>query len=97
MEAINKPDEINFSAMGGDDLTVVVMMEHGKVLFKPEWHKKKMDDLLTLDCIRRQVEWKFAEHRTILVIAESYLHGDIYRYGNYGHFWVKIGSTRGYA
>lgn len=41
METINKPNEINFSAMGGDDLTVVVMTEHGKVLFKPEWYKKK--------------------------------------------------------
>lgn len=97
MEAVNKPEEINFSAIGGDVLTVVVSTGTGKVLFKPEWYKTKRDDFLTLDCIRKQVEWKFARHNTILVIAESYLHGEIYRYGNYGDFWVKIGGTRGYA
>lgn len=33
----------------------------------------------------------------IILIAESPLHGKIYEYGNYGDYWVKHGSTRGYA
>lgn len=34
---------------------------------------------------------------TILLVAESPLNGNVYRYGNYGDYWVKIGKTMGYA
>ena len=34
---------------------------------------------------------------TILVVAESRLSGTVYRYGNYGPYWTKIGTTIGYA
>ena len=37
------------------------------------------------------------ENGTILLIAESPLSGTVYRYGNYGAYWVEIGSTMGYA
>lgn len=33
----------------------------------------------------------------IIVIFESYAHGDIYRYGNRGAFWEQIGETEGFA
>ena len=37
------------------------------------------------------------EMGTILLIAESPLDGIVYRYGNYGDYWVKCGATIGYA
>lgn len=33
----------------------------------------------------------------ITVIAESPLHGEVYRYGNNGDFWEQIGKVSGYA
>lgn len=33
----------------------------------------------------------------IIVIAESPLHGEVYRYGNQGDFWERIGEVCGYA
>ena len=33
----------------------------------------------------------------ITVIAESPLHGEIYRYGNHGDYWEQIGEVCGYA
>lgn len=35
--------------------------------------------------------------KEITVIAESGLHGEIYRYGNHGDYWEYIGDTVGYA
>ncbi|WP_415927308.1 hypothetical protein [[Clostridium] scindens] len=54
MEQIQHPEQELFSFLGGDDITV------------------------------------------IMVIAENHLNGYVYRYGNYGDFWVQIGSVRGY-
>lgn len=34
---------------------------------------------------------------TILLITEFPLSGKIYQYGNYGDFWAKYGTTKGYA
>lgn len=33
----------------------------------------------------------------ILVIAENSLEGAVFRYGNHGFFWERIGTTSGYA
>ena len=33
----------------------------------------------------------------ITVCCESPLHGEIYKYGNHGSFWEKVGETDGYA
>ncbi len=33
----------------------------------------------------------------VTVIAETPLHGEIYKYGNHGGFWEQIGTTCGYA
>ena len=35
--------------------------------------------------------------KEITVIAESGLHGEIYRYGNHGDYWEYVGDTIGYA
>lgn len=32
-----------------------------------------------------------------LVIAESALSGNVYRYGNHGDYWEEVGEMRGYA
>lgn len=33
----------------------------------------------------------------IIIISETPLEGKVYRYGNHGPFWEKIGRTCGYA
>lgn len=33
----------------------------------------------------------------IILIAENPLSGKVFKYGNYGDFWVEHGTTRGYA
>lgn len=52
-------------------------------------HFVKLD--LTLD----NIETKGANY--ITVIAESPLHGEIYRYHNHGEYWEQIGTVCGYA
>lgn len=37
------------------------------------------------------------KHDTVLVITECPLRGEVYRYGNHGQFWERIGKTCGYA
>lgn len=61
--------------------------------FKGEviYHHGEFDEPITLDDILKK-------HPTVdLVISESGLHGEIYRYGNHGSFWEKIGNTGGFA
>lgn len=42
---------------------------------------------------------KIRAHRgsRIIVIAESPMDGEVYRYGNHGDYWEQIGTTCGYA
>lgn len=51
------------------------------------------------DCYNIAVENGFdvTTHNTICVMAEGMLHGDIYRYGNHGDFWERVGETVGLA
>lgn len=44
---------------------------------------------ISLDDIRKQ--------KGVIVIIEDHLDGFIYRYGNHGQFWEKIGCTIGFA
>ncbi|MBD5112659.1 MAG: hypothetical protein HDT42_09060 [Ruminococcaceae bacterium] len=48
-------------------------------------------DDLTLD----NIETKGANY--ITVIAESPLHGEVYRYGSHGKYWEQVGTVCGYA
>ncbi|MCO7172534.1 hypothetical protein NIA70_10250 [[Clostridium] scindens] len=98
LEQIRHPEREWFSFLGGDDLTVIIHKDAGeKQLFFPDWQScDNGDGMLTLDSIRKQVE--DIHGRTIIVVmAENPLNGYVYRYGNYGDFWVQIGSVRGYA
>lgn len=97
MKIIYKPETVYFSRMGGYDVIVIIMMDDGRVLFEPSWQMVEQDEILTLDGIIRQVEERFHLHGTIIVMAEGYLSGTVYRYGNRGDFWEKIGETKGFA
>lgn len=56
------------------------------------------DEDITLDDCRRCMEDDDGEtDGTVLVIFERGLSGKIYRYGNHGKFWEKIGKTVGFA
>lgn len=97
-EQIQHPEQGLFSFLGGDDITVIIHKDIGeKQLFSPDWQPcDNGDEMLTLDYIRKQVE-DIHGRTIIMVIAENPLNGYVYRYGNYGDFWVQIGSVRGYA
>lgn len=62
-----------------------------QVATKMIYHHGDFDDRITLDDILKQ--YSTAE----MVISESGLHGEIYRYGNHGDYWEQIGTTGGYA
>ena len=38
-----------------------------------------------------------ADTGVTIVISENALEGKVYKYGNHGQFWEKIGKTCGYA
>ncbi|PLS19290.1 hypothetical protein CVD28_02435 [Bacillus sp. M6-12] len=52
---------------------------------------------LTLQDISEQIQKKFGKEVIIDVWEETGLNGYIYRYGGYGDYWVKHGTTRGFA
>lgn len=52
---------------------------------------------LTLQDISTQLEKRFNNKIMIDVWQELGTRGYIYRYGNYGRYWVEHGKTRGFA
>lgn len=40
---------------------------------------------------------KTHKDETVIVIAESCMGGEVYRYGNHGNYWEQIGKVCGYA
>ena len=48
------------------------------------------DKPISLDELREK-------YNAYIVISESWLSGNVYRYGNHGEFWEKIGQTIGFA
>ena len=62
-----------------------------------KWKSIEPDHIVTLDMIRKQIESRYGKI-LIIVIAESPLHGEIFRYGNYeDKRWGQIGKNCGYA
>lgn len=53
------------------------------------------DKAVTLNDCLKIIE--FDGEGMVTVIFEEPLHGKIYQYGNYGKYWVKHGTTVGYA
>lgn len=54
------------------------------------------DNMSLEDCYNIAV-WNGYKKGVITVCRESPLHGEIYKYGNHGSFWEKVGETDGYA
>ena len=57
-----------------------------EIMFTPPYD----DRIFTLEDLRELYGAK-------IVIHETPLHGEVYRYGNHGDFWEQIGTTEGYA
>lgn len=81
-----------------------------KVLFRPNYKEDDLvafeifkcfeygEDPLCLDEIIDMAKEKGYKEGTILVIAESYTYGYIWRYNNYSEQeWVLVGTTQGIA
>lgn len=85
-----EPKDIVFDDM----MVVTAISENGHNMVA----KLGCDDAKNLKDIENIVAKSGQLHCSIItVIAESPMTGTIYRYGNYGLFWDKIGQTKGYA
>lgn len=64
---------------------------------EPDYKNKCMKGIKLSDCLNIAKENGYIRG-TIVVLNESYMAGDVYRYGNYndGEWW-KIGSLAGFA
>ena len=90
---ITRPEEIKFF-----DGYLIVLFEHSKThdmcvkkcILKPEY-----DDPISLESI--YAHYKECSDGVITVIYESWTHGEIYKYGNYGNWWYRCGETIGFA
>ena len=91
-------DELVISTEDGLILILVDRFCH-PIVFNPKWNSDGYGlKTLTLKEIYEQVNVTYPNHRTIMVMVEADLHGDIYLCGNYEHGqWVRHGETRGYA
>lgn len=64
---------------------------------EPDYNNDCMKGLSLKDCLSIAKENGYT-CGTILVLSESYMTGDVYRYGNYNDGeWYKIGSLVGFA
>lgn len=67
-------------------------------VIRPRGSKLCMEQLITdpsLDYCLANIS--VHKDETVIVIAESPLHGEVYRYGNHGEYWEQIGTVCGYA
>jgi len=86
----------------------IVLNEDIKIIFddtlinlfndvEPDYENNCMKGITLNGCIQIAKE-KGYKNGTILVISESWLGGEIYRYNNYGkHEWYKVGTMVGFA
>lgn len=86
-EEIRSPEEVEML-----DVTTVVLeaSEQCEIIHT---HYDLGEKALTLSGIRQRYE----NENHILVITEYGLEGYVYRYGNHGDYWEKVGETCGYA
>ena len=72
-----------------DDIVTVISTKNGtctKIFLTPPEDNRKF----TLKDLRKEFE-------ADLVLHETPLHGNLYRYGNHGDSWEQTGTTEGYA
>lgn len=82
MKKITNPNEIQIY----DLITIVYTDYDGKPI---------AEEIISNDMTLGDIDIHKA--KSIIVIAESPLHGEIYRYGNSSDYWEQIGTTCGYA
>lgn len=92
------PKEITFSGLGQEIITVIIEAIIESEL-TPNCYKIYLsnDKSITLQDIEDKAKNDFEHVVLITVLAESPSSGVAYRYGNYGHFWLKKGNLTGYA
>ena len=86
----------------------IVLNEDIKIIFddtiinlfndiEPNYENNCMEGIKLKDCIKTAKENGY-KNGTILVISESWLGGEIYRYNIYGkHEWYQVGTLAGFA
>jgi hypothetical protein len=82
------------------DTVIIVSIDGDRKLVPTEEFELKFHEgmpYLNLEDIAIQLEAKFGQDIIIDVWYELGIKGYIYRYGNYGRYWVEHGTTRGYA
>ena len=89
-----------------DDNTV--LWEDVKIIFKdkyinlfndlePDYKNNCMKGLTLNDCLKIAKENGYTRG-TIMILSESFLNGEVYRYGNYlNNKWYQIGKLAGFA
>ena len=64
---------------------------------EPDYKNKCLKGLNLNDCLNKAKENGYTTG-TIIVLSESYLDGEVYRYGNYqDDEWYEIGKLAGFA
>lgn len=77
-----------------------ILTEDIKVLYQDHYlHLRwdpEHDEPITFEDILEKIEYQGG---VVMVIAESYMKGDIYRYGNYvdDDYWYTVGKMVGFA
>lgn len=79
----------NDTTVGGGVVTIIT---------KTKVRKIYNDEFMTLEnCRDKARETEPENEGTILVIDEDALSGVVYRYGNHGDYWERVGTMRGWA
>ena len=78
-----------------EEMITIIWDDHEGVRQCKVINQDEHDEPVTLEEIRLSI---CEEHiGSILVIAESFLNGTIYRYGNHDESWEKVGTMEGFA
>lgn len=96
MKQINENDVCLYDGI----LLIVADVEWDKAEMPTRWEVKKLyldaeydKEPMTFKKIREM----FPTSHSIIAICDTALHGEIYRFGNYGESWYQYGTTMGYA
>lgn len=82
----------NPKIVGMFDVTTVILVESKKCKRIYSHYDLGEKELTLFD-----IQQEFKDEKEIIVITEYGISGNVYRYGNHGDYWEKIGKTIGYA
>lgn len=91
LEKVNHEEELQFG------IIKIVYKNKALTLYQNEEYSNCYPDLESCKRIAYGLSDDAERKGTILVIAENPTDGVVYRYGNHGAYWEKIGTTCGYA